>query len=68
MLDPELVDEKAARKGFAHDGLIPPPDSYDPHPDHADASHHKGAGAWLRGDLGSELATPFERKAALINR
>ncbi|KAJ9125580.1 hypothetical protein QFC22_000542 [Naganishia vaughanmartiniae] len=68
VVDPELKDEKAAQQGFAHDGLIPPPDSFDPDHDHSDPGHHKGAGAWLRGDLGSELATPFERKAALINR
>jgi hypothetical protein len=60
--DPAVVDEKAARQGFAHDGLIPPP--YDP--DHKEA--HKGVGALFRGDLGSEISTPFERKAALINR
>lgn len=64
--DPAVVDEKAARQGFAHDGLIPPPDSYDPHSTHHGA--HQGIGALFRGELGSEISTPFERKAALINR
>lgn len=64
--DPAVVDEKAAQQGFAHDGLIPPPDSYDPHSGFQGA--HKGVGALFRGELGSEISTPFERKAALINR
>lgn len=66
--DVAVVDEKAARDGMAHDGLLPPPDSYHPHFDHGAASHHKGAGAFFRGELGSEILTPFEKKAALINR
>lgn len=67
-VDVAVVDEKAARAGFAHDGLLPPADSYDPHFNHGDASHHKGAAAFFRGDLGSEIMTPFEKKASLINR
>ena len=64
--DPAVVDEKAAQQGFAHDGLIPPPDSYDPYS--AQPAAHRGVGALFRGELGSEVSTPFERKAALINR
>jgi hypothetical protein len=67
-VDVAVVDEKAARAGFAHDGLLPPADSYNPHFNHGDAAHHKGAAAFFRGDLGSEIMTPFEKKAALINR
>ena len=64
--DPAVVDEKAAQQGLAHDGLIPPPDSYDHYS--AQPGAHRGVGALFRGELGSEISTPFERKAALINR
>lgn len=67
-VDVAVVDEKAARAGFAHDGLLPPADSYDPHLNHESTGHHKGAAAFFRGELGSEILTPFEKKALLINR